>query len=177
MCRRRRQFERSEEHFRHAMSLAAEVGARRETTLAREFLGELELDRGNPEAALALLIPALEDARRLAPQGDLVAELETRTGLAYLHLDRAEEAEEHLARGAALADQLGDRVERAFAERALARLDSVRGDAAASASRLRAAAQGFEELGEIYELAATLAAQGEYLFLLPASARLRVTLE
>src|SRR5262245_29801300 len=81
--------------------------------------------------AHALLSSALEDARRLAPQGDLVAELETRTGLACLHLDRAEEAEEHLMRGAALADRLGDRVERAFAERALARLDAVRGDAMA----------------------------------------------
>jgi transcriptional regulator with GAF, ATPase, and Fis domain len=177
MCRRRRQFERSEEHFRHALALAAEVGARRETTLAREFLGELELDRGNAEGAYALLSPALEDARRLAPQGDLVAELETRTGLACLHLDRAEEAEEHLARGAALADRLGDRVERAFAERALARLDAVRGDAMAMAAKLRASAQCFDELGETYELAMTLSAHGEYLFLLPASTRMRVPLE
>jgi transcriptional regulator with GAF, ATPase, and Fis domain len=177
MCRRRRQFERSEEHFRNAMALSARVGAVRETILAREFLGELELDRGNAEAGLAYLAPALEEALRLAPQGDLVAELETRTGLALLHLGRNDEAQVHLLRGVALADQLGDRVERAFAERALARLDAARGDAMAMAVKLRAAAQCFDELGETYELAVTLAAQGEYLFLLPASTRMRVALE
>ena len=177
MCRRRRQFERSEEHFRQAMGLAAEVGARRETMLAREFLGELELDRGNPERALAMLAPALDEARRIAPEGDLVAELEIRTGQAMLQLERIEEAEKHLTRGAGLAEKLGDRVERAYGERSLARLDAVRGDQAAMSARLRAAAQAFEELGEVYELAVTLAAHGDYLLLLPKSTRLRVALE
>ena len=38
-------------------------GRTREQLLAREFLGELALDRGDPAAALALLAPALEEAR------------------------------------------------------------------------------------------------------------------
>ena len=177
MCRRRRKFESAEEHFLHAMTLSGEVGAQRETVLAREFMGELELDRGNPEAAIAFLEPALEEARRLAPRGDLVAELETRTGLALLGLERHDVAQAHLLRGAMLAEQLGDRVERSIAERALARLDAVRGDSVAMAIKLRAAALCFDELGETYELAMTLAAQGEYLFLLPSSTRMRVALE
>src|SRR5207249_2168642 len=91
LCRRRRQSQRAEEQFRRALALANQVGARREALLAREFLGELALDRGDGAEALAQFEPALEAARGLAPQGDLVAELETRTGLAALQLGRTEE--------------------------------------------------------------------------------------
>jgi transcriptional regulator with GAF, ATPase, and Fis domain len=175
--RRRRRFDRAEEGFRRAEQLAAQVGARREILLAREFLGETALDRGDPAAAIELLAPALEEALRLAPHGDMAAELETRYGLALLHAGRAEEAQAHLVRGAALAERVGDRIEQAIAHRALARLDAVRGNPAGLESKLRAAAQAFEQLGEVYELALTLAAWGEYLGLLPSSARLRVPLE
>ena len=175
--RRRRRLDRAEEGFRRAEQLAAQVGARREILLAREFLGETALDRGDPSAAIELLAPALEEALRLAPHGDMAAELETRYGLALLHAGRAEEAQAHLVRGTALAERVGDRIEQAIALRALARLDAVRGNAAGLESKLRAAAQSFEQLGEVYELALTLAAWGEYLGLLPSSARLRVALE
>ena len=177
LCRRRRQHERAEEHFRHALQLASESGAQREFALGREFLGELALDRGDAPGAILLFDAALEDAKRLAPQGDMVAELETRLGLALLHAGRTDEAQPHLLRGAALNEQLGDRIEQAIAQRALARLDAARGNAAGLELKIRAAAQCFEELNEIYELAATLAAWGEYLLVLPASARLRVPLE
>jgi transcriptional regulator with GAF, ATPase, and Fis domain len=177
LARRRRQLERAEEHFKRALELALPVGALREATLAREFLGELALDRGDAAAALALLEPALRDARRSAPQGDLVAELETRTGLALLAAGRTPEAQAHLVRGAALAAQLGDSIEAAIADRALAQLDAARGNAAGAQAKLLAAAQAFETLGESYELAATLAAWGDFLLLLPASVRLRLPLE
>ena len=177
LARRRRQLERAEEHFRRALELALPVGALREVTLAREFLGELALDRGDSAAALALLEPALHDARRSAPQGDLVAELETRTGLALLAAGRTTEAQAHLVRGAALAAQLGDSIEAAIADRALAQLDAARGNAAGAQVKILAAAQAFETLGESYELAATLAAWGDFLLLLPASVRLRLPLE
>jgi transcriptional regulator with GAF, ATPase, and Fis domain/Tfp pilus assembly protein PilF len=177
LARRRRQLERAEEHFRRALELALPVGALREATLAREFLGELALDRGDAMAALALLEPALHEARRSAPQGDLVAELETRMGLALLAAGRTPEAQAHLARGAALAAQLGDSIEQAIADRALGQLDAVRGNAAGAQAKILGAAQAFETLGEPYELAATLAAWGDFLLLLPVSVRLRLPLE
>jgi transcriptional regulator with GAF, ATPase, and Fis domain len=177
LARRRRQLERAEEHFRRALELAVPVGALREATLAHEFLGELALDRGDARAALALLEPALHAARRSAPQGDLVAELETRMGLALLAAGRAPEAQAHLVRGAALAAQLGDSIEAAIADRALAQLDAVRGAAPGLQAKLLGAAQAFEDLGETYELATTLAAWGDFLLLLPASVRLRLPLE
>jgi transcriptional regulator with GAF, ATPase, and Fis domain/tetratricopeptide (TPR) repeat protein len=177
LCRRRRQFDRADENFRRALTLAAQVGAQREAVLAREFLGEVALDRGDAPAALHVLEPALEDARRLAPQGDLTMEIETRLGLALIAAGRADEAQPHLLKGSAIAEHLGDRIEAAIAERALARLDAARGNAAGLDAKVRAAAQCFEQLSEPYELALTLAGWGEDLLRLPASVRLRVPLE
>ncbi|HET7225800.1 MAG TPA: sigma 54-interacting transcriptional regulator [Candidatus Eisenbacteria bacterium] len=177
LARRRRQLDRADEHFHRAEELARQVGAQREVVLAREFLGETALDRGDWNAALALLGPALDEARPMAPHGDLVCELETRLGLALLGAGRPDEARAHLVRGVALAEQLGDRVEQAIAERAIGRLEATLGNAAALDQRMRAAASCFDQLGEVYELAVTLAGWGEGLLLLPSSARLRVALD
>ncbi|MBI1798381.1 MAG: sigma 54-interacting transcriptional regulator [Candidatus Eisenbacteria bacterium] len=76
-----------------------------------------------------------------------------------------------------LAEELGDRIEQAITERALARLDAVRGQAAPMESKLRSAASCFEQLGEVCELALTLGSWAEFLLLLPTSQRLRVPLE
>jgi len=177
LARRRRRLDRADEQFHRALELADRVGAHRETALAREFLAEVSLDRGHPIDALALLEPALEDARISAPQGDLVMELESRVGLTLLHLGRIDEGQGHLLCGLALSERLGDRLEQAVAERSLARLEAMRGNGAGLEMKIRAAAQNFEELNENYELATTLASWGELLLLLPAGQRLRVPLE
>lgn len=177
LCRRRRQYDRASEHYERALELARQANAQRETQLAREFLAEIELDRGQGPAALRLLEPALEEAREGAPQGDMVMELETRVGLAMQLVGRLEDAHAHGMKGLALAERLGDRVEHSIALRALARLEAVRGQAAAMERHLRDAAQAFDQLGETYELATTLAEWGEYLLLLPTSTRLRLALD
>ncbi|MEO5618368.1 MAG: sigma 54-interacting transcriptional regulator, partial [Candidatus Eisenbacteria bacterium] len=175
--RRRRQFDRAEEHFRRALELAHQANAQRECLLAREFLGELELDRGNPAQAAAMLEPALADALKAAPRGDMAAELEIRYGLALLGLGRHDAARTHLLSGVELAESIGDRIEQSIAERAIARLDAVSGNVAAAELHLGSAARCFEELGEVYELALTLMARAEVLFLAPSSLRLRAPLE
>lgn len=177
LCRRRRQYDRAAEHHERALELARQANAQRETQLAREFLAEIELDRGQGAAALRLLEPALEEAREAAPQGDMTMELEVRVGLALQLVGRLDEAHAHGMKGLALAERLGDRVEHAIALRALARLEAVRGQAAAMERHLRDAAHAFDHLGETYELATTLAEWGEYLLLLPTSTRLRLPVE
>ena len=177
LSRRRRQFEKAEEGFRRAMTLADQVGAERESALAREFLAEVELDRGNPSAALALLYPALELARKRAPEGDVVGELETRIGLALLQMGKVDDGRTHVLRGAILAESVGDQLEQAVAERALARLEAMRGNGAGVETHIRTAAQGFERLSETYELAVTLMSWGELLLLMPSGLRAQVDLE
>jgi transcriptional regulator with GAF, ATPase, and Fis domain len=177
LSRRRRQYERADEQYRRALRLAAQAGARREQLLAREFIGELETETGNAEGAIEILEPALEEALSIAPEGDVVAEIEVRLGIANLAARHLEPAEAHLLRGAALSDRLGDRIEQAVAERALARLDALRGNVAGMEAHLKSAAQTFEQLNEIYEQAETLGAWGECLLALPASVRLRLPLD
>ena len=177
LARRRRQTERAAEHYRHAQSLAEAAGAQRESQLAREFLAELEIDRGNGTAALQLLEPALQEAQSRAPQGDMVMELQIRMAQALRLVGRLDDAQESARRGLALAERLGDRVEYAIALRTLASLDAMRGHAGPMESRLRDAAQCFEQLGETYELAWTLGNWGECLLMLPSSTRMRVSLD
>ena len=174
---RRRQLERAEENYRRAMVLAEQVGAQRELALAREFQAEIELDRGRPMEAVALLESALESIEKRAPEGDVAGELEIRLGIAYLMLGRPELAQSHLTRGASVVERLGDPIEQAIAERAFARLDAMRGNVAGMETKLRAAAHRFEQLTENYELALTLAAWGEMLFALPAGTRAHVDLD
>lgn len=177
LARRRRQSERAEEHYKQALELATKVGARREAILAREFLGELLLDKGEGLAALGLLEPALEEAISLAPNGDLVVELENRLGLCLLMLERREEAQVRLTRALTLAEGLADRSEVAFAQRALARVEAARGNVIGMESNLTAAERAYEELGETCELALTLAARAECMLMLPTGVRLRISLE
>ena len=141
LCRRRRQLERADEHYRRAHELALQAGATREALLAREFLGELALDRGDAAGAISLLEPALEEAMSLAPDGDMAAELHTRLGLAYLLAGNLDGAQQRLLAGSITAEKLGDRIEQAYAERALARLDALRGNAAAAEARIRGSAR------------------------------------
>src|SRR5262249_61507191 len=115
LARRRRQLDRAEEHYRRALDLANAAGARRETELAREFLAELEIDRGNGAAALALIEPALEEARSQAPQGDVAMELTIRLGIALRLVRRLEEAHTQLSRGLAMAEAAGARLQYSIA--------------------------------------------------------------
>ncbi len=177
LARRRREGDTAEAHYRMALERARSSNSQREMLLAREFLAELELDRGAGAQALALIEPALLEAHAMAPQGDMVMELEIRFGMALLQLGRNEEAAQHLAKGLAFAERLGDRIEGAIALRALARLDASRGQTLAMEAKLREATQVFEQLGEQYEMATTLASWAEVLALLPTSQRMRLALE
>jgi transcriptional regulator with GAF, ATPase, and Fis domain/Tfp pilus assembly protein PilF len=177
LARRRRQLDRAEEYHRSALELANSCGARREAELAREFLAEVEIDRGNGPAAFALIEPALEEARLQAPHGDVTMELTIRLGMAFRLMGRLDDAHSALLRGLALAEASGDRIEHAIALRELAHLDALRGHASGMESRLRAASQAFEQLGELYELATTLSAWAENLGVCSTSVRNRLALE
>jgi len=177
LARRRRQLDLASEHFQRAFELATEAGTERERLLAREFQGEVALDRGDAALALNLLEPTLASALAIAPSGDLAGELMTRFGRALLMAGRLDEAEAQLARGSVVNAELGDAVEQAITARAQAQLEALRGNAPAMESRLREATEWFEKLGEVYELALTLASRSQFLLLLPASQRMRLPLE
>ncbi|MBU1699303.1 MAG: sigma 54-interacting transcriptional regulator [Candidatus Eisenbacteria bacterium] len=76
----------AEYHFGEALTLATQHAFHRERLLAIEFQSDLHLERSSIKEAGDLLVPALADARKLAPRGDMVAELAHR--LAHVEVER-----------------------------------------------------------------------------------------
>ena len=117
VARLQRRFVEAETLLLSALERARSAGVRREEVLAIEFLGELEYDRGHADAALARYREALGIAERIAPEGDLVVELERRRAEALCALQRFDEASRACDRAARVAERTGDRLEHAVSQR------------------------------------------------------------
>jgi DNA-binding NtrC family response regulator len=155
VARLQRRFPDAESHLLAALDRARRLGARREEVLAMEFLGELDYDRGRPEAALSRYHEALALAGRTAPEGDLVVELERRRAEALCAVGRLEEAEHALQRARRLARLTDDRLEYAVSHRVAGEIALARGARAEGLSHLEAAATLLRDCRERYELART----------------------
>jgi transcriptional regulator with GAF, ATPase, and Fis domain len=155
LMRRRRQFVPAREAFRAARALAEATKLPRELVLADEFEAELDMEEGGVAAAVLRLERALAEARRLAPAGDLVAEVANRLGLARLWEGDTEQAAKLGDESYRITVRQGDRCEQAVATRLLGLVALARGDEAAATEHLSWAQRTFEELGERYELART----------------------
>jgi DNA-binding NtrC family response regulator/tetratricopeptide (TPR) repeat protein len=127
IARLQRRFEDAEGLLRDALERARAAGAQREQVLALEFLGELDYDRGQPEEALAHYHDALGLAQRVAPDGDLIVEIERRRAEALCAVGRLDEAERACATAMRLAGETDDRLEQAVAHRAAGSIAMARG--------------------------------------------------
>ena len=128
IARLERRFTEAETLLLAALERARSLSVKREEALAIEFLGELDFDRGRPEQALSRYRDALAIADRIAPEGDLVVELERRRAEAYCALGRLDEAEASARRAQQLARATHDRLELAVAHRVIAEIATARGD-------------------------------------------------
>ena len=127
VARLQRRFPEAESHLLAALERARRHGGQREEVLALEFLGELDFDRGRPEAAVARYHEALALAARTAPEGDLVVEIERRRAEALLAIGRLDEAARALDRATRLARFTDDRLEHAVTRRVAGELALARG--------------------------------------------------
>jgi DNA-binding NtrC family response regulator len=160
IARLQRRFADAERAFAEALDNARTQSARREEVLALEFLGELEFDRERPEAALARYGEALALAERVAPEGDLVVELERRRAEALGTAGRLEEAERSLERAMRLARASEDRLEFAAAHRVAGQLAMAGGRRELAIERWREAAKLLTDCRERFELGKTCLALG-----------------
>ena len=156
IARLQRRFADAEALFGDALRRARQQGAPREEVLAIEFLGELDADRDLHAEALVRYDQASLLAAVLAPEGDLVVELERRRADALTRLGRLDEAQHACERALRLAERTEDRLELALAHRAAAAIAWAQG-------RHEDAVIGWTEtvclltgLRERYELARTL---------------------
>ncbi len=116
---RKREWAKAEASYREVASTGHSLGYKREEALALEFLGELELTRGNAARALELLEKAGLLAAEIAPAGDVAMEVARRTAEAHLSLGNIDEAVQSAQKSVEAARALGDRCEEALAERAV----------------------------------------------------------
>ncbi|HEV8481346.1 MAG TPA: sigma 54-interacting transcriptional regulator [Candidatus Eisenbacteria bacterium] len=161
--RRRRQFASARDLYRKARVLAEKQGLRRELILADEFEAELDLEENAIAPAVMRLERALLDARRVAPAGDLVAEVSNRLALAHLWAGRLDAAHKAAHESYTICQRQGDRCEQAVAGRLLGLVSLARGEDATAAEHVTWAQRTFEELGERYELARTFLWTGRIL--------------
>ena len=152
VARLERRFSDAETLLLAALERARSVSARREEVLAIEFLGELDHDRGRPEAALAHYRDALALAERIAPEGDLVVELERRRAETLCALGRLDEAETSLRRAQRLARSTHDRLELAVTYRVSAEIAQARGSREEALTRWHTAVARVSECRERLEL-------------------------
>jgi DNA-binding NtrC family response regulator/tetratricopeptide (TPR) repeat protein len=156
IARLQRRFDGAETLLADALERARQLGAQREHVLALEFLGELEYDRGRPEAALARYDEALALAQKVAPQGDLRVEIERRRAETLAVLGRLDEAERACEVALRLARATDDRLEHALAHRAAGAIAAARGRRAEALESWGRAVDLLAACRERYELGRTL---------------------
>jgi DNA-binding NtrC family response regulator/tetratricopeptide (TPR) repeat protein len=157
----RGEFDMARSLYREALLLSRRHGFQREIVLCYEFLGELEHDRGHPHRALRLYQKALEIAMRIAPQGDLISEIERRIAESLTALGEIEPAAESARRGLAVALSIGDRFEEAAIHRALGAVFAAKGDAVSALEHLERSAAAFRAMDAPHELSKTLVILGD----------------
>jgi DNA-binding NtrC family response regulator/Tfp pilus assembly protein PilF len=163
VARLQRRFADAERALNDALLGAREQVARREEVLAIEFLGELEFDRERPQEALAKYEQALAMAERVAPEGDLVVELERRRAEAFAAIGRFEDGARSCERALRLARGSDDRLEFAVAHRVAGQLALASGQRELALERWREAVKLLTACRERFELARTCLALGRNL--------------
>jgi len=99
---------KAERYILRAQAAANEHSYLREAALTDEFLGELMMARGKPEAALVNLKKGMELARSIAPEGDVVAEIWRRMADVYYSLNRIDDAQAAIEEGLEVAHRCGE---------------------------------------------------------------------
>jgi len=144
---------RGEKALLRAQTMAVDGGYQRESALADEYLGELMIARQDYRGALANLDAGLEKGRRLAPEGDVVAECLRRVGDVYYRLGRYSESLESITEGLRIAAQCGELYEMGFFHRTRALCLARKNDVDGSLEAFAASMAAFEENGNPYEKA------------------------
>ena len=146
---------RGEKALLRAQAMAEELGYERESALADEYIGELMIARNDMRGAQANLSAALEKGRRLAPEGDVVAECLRRIADVHYRTGRLSEAVDAAAEGLRIAALCGELYEVGFFHRTRALCLSRLGDGDGALAAMNMALVAFEENGNPYEKAMT----------------------
>ncbi|MCK4236810.1 MAG: sigma 54-interacting transcriptional regulator [Candidatus Krumholzibacteria bacterium] len=107
----RRRFTQAIRLYRKAEKIAFEYRFARERSLAYEFTGEVHYERGSLETAESFYNKCLDIAGAIAPEGDVVVEVDRRMGELYIAQGRVQDAIACLKEGLSLSRRLKERLE------------------------------------------------------------------
>ncbi len=144
-----------------ALRLARRQASPRRVAIALEYTGELHISSCQFDHAFVALTRAHAIASRIAPEGDIVPEVQRRLAEVALGHNDAEEALRLATDAEERASRLGDRYERATAIRVRAQSLIKLGNPDEGERLLRSALAILNELGEIFERDRILTLLGE----------------
>ena len=151
-----RRFVEAERALLESKVLAERQEMIREMALADEFLGDLMRARERFAEAAANYDLAIERARALSDENDIVAEVRRRQAELALDLGHSEQAIEIAEEGLAVAFRVGEDFERGFLCRALARAHALSGETDTAVESFRRAIDAFGDHRLTAEAAETL---------------------
>jgi len=160
IARLQRRMTEAETIFLGALERARSHDARREEVLAMEFMAELDFDRGRFDDSLHRYDEALVMAERVAPEGDLVVEIERRRAETLCALGRLDPAQQACDRARRLARLTDDRLEHAVAHRVAGDIAWARGQQGEALQSWTITASLLSECRERHELGKTLLTLG-----------------
>ncbi len=149
--------------YRQALSIARRNRLMRELALAHEFMGETDLAGGKVGQAMDKLDRALEIAEQIAPEGDIVAEVERRRAEAFLVLSDLKGARKACRRSLSLCALNGDRYEQGAALSVAGLLKAESGCIRSARVAFKASVRILEVVGDRYGLGRTLLRLGRLL--------------
>lgn len=136
---------RAEELLVEGQSLAEQQNFLREATIADEYLGDVQLSRGEAETALFNYRAGLEKSRTIAAGNDLEGELQRRMGEAFLALGRLDDAIAASQASLAVCNKCGEVYEIGFCQVTLGLARAAQGDGVAADENFRQAVATFRE--------------------------------
>ncbi len=159
-----RRFDDARSNLMAAYTLAVDNHLPREECLALEFLGDVFRHEGRPAEARRYYGRGMVIARKIAPEGDLVLELQRREGECLIALEKYTQAEAVLGQARQLARKLHDPFELGVVERCRAQLAIRQGRRLDALTDTESAVSLLSGIRADHELAlAHLAAAGLYV--------------
>jgi transcriptional regulator with GAF, ATPase, and Fis domain/TolA-binding protein len=143
---------RAERYLMRAQAIATDAGYPREIALADEYIGELMMARRKYPEARANLLAGLKGARRIAPEGDIVAECLRRLAEVEYSLGNTDTSLEYIDEGVRIAEKC-EAYELGYFYRTHARCLSRKGEVAEASAMIEKSIATFDENGNEYEKA------------------------
>jgi transcriptional regulator with GAF, ATPase, and Fis domain/Tfp pilus assembly protein PilF len=133
--------------------MANDAGYGRESALADEYLGELMIARGRYHEALVNLNNGLRKARKIAPEGDVTAEILRRLADVHYQLSNYQKALAYIEEGLEVASNCGEYYEMGFFLRTRSLCLARTGSLDEAIEAMRTSVEMFDRYSNVYEKA------------------------